>query len=137
MESMDPLQSASEMVKRMRTNTILGPILFILPFSMAALVVVGFTDNDLVQMVFIIINALLVVVLVLSFLGILIFGDKKLLCSEEHVETMRALEILGSQKHEFQTIEVLPAENNPELPDPTASGIPNPKDIKKLEEKHD
>jgi len=121
----NPLQSATEMVKRIRVSSILAPVLWILPYSMAALMFIAvFSDDVLVKWVFVIINSSLFIVLVASFIGILLFGDKKLLCSEEHIEQMRALEILGDQKNTLNVNDNIPAKTNPELPNPKNTDIP-------------
>lgn len=61
------------------------------------------------------------VIFLLSFTGILIFGDKKDLQSENHIFMMRALEVLGDQQHRFKDFRSSKLENNPGLPKPEIS----------------
>ena len=116
--SFDPIKSATEMVKKVRVSSVLSSLLWILPFLIAGLVVVSFTDNFTTQYFFMGAIGLTLLVFLLSFLGILIFGDKKLLQSEDHIYRMKALEFLGDQKNNAEDLRFALVENNPNLPKP-------------------
>lgn len=115
---MDPIKSATEMVKGIRVSSVLGSILFILPFAMGALVIVSFGNNKIIQAFFMWVVGALVVLFILCYIGILLFGNHKDLQSEDHIFCMKALEVLGDQKHQFKDLEMVPAENNPQFPNP-------------------
>ena len=119
--SFNPIKSATEMVKKVRVSSVLSSLLWILPFTIAGLVVVSFTNNFLVQYFLMFVVGAIVIVFLFSFLGILIFGDKKLLQSEDHIFMMRALEVLGDQSHTYKDIKSNTLENNPSLPKPENS----------------
>ncbi|MFA6076558.1 MAG: hypothetical protein WC735_00610 [Candidatus Paceibacterota bacterium] len=116
--SFDPIKSATEMVKKVRVSTVLSSLLWILPFLFAGLVVVSFTDNITVQIFFMWAIGFTLAVFLLSFIGILIWGDKKFLQSEHHIFMMRALEVLGDQQHTYKDFKSSTLENNPSLPKP-------------------
>jgi len=119
--SFDPIKSATEMVKKVRVSTVLSSLLWILPFLFAGLVVVSFTDNTTVQNFFMWAIGATLGIFLLSFVGILIFGDKKDLQSENHIFMMRALEVLGDQQHTYKDFRSSKLENNPGLPKPEIS----------------
>lgn len=106
------------MVRKVRVSTVLSSLLWILPFLVAGLVVVSFTDNTIVQYFFMWAIGATLGVFLISFLGILIFGDKKDLQSEDHIFMMRALEVLGDQQHTYKDFKSSKLENNPSLPKP-------------------
>lgn len=118
------------MVKKVRVSTVLSSLLWILPFLFAGLVVVSFTNNTIVQHFFMWTIGATLGVFLLSFLGILIFGDKKDLQSEDHIFLMRALEVLGDQQHTYKDFKSSKLENNPSLPKPEIS---NSLSINKIE----
>lgn len=117
----DPIKSATEMVKKVHVSNVLSSLLWILPFPFAGLVVVSFTDNTIVQHFFMWAIGSTLGVFLLSFLGILIFGDKKDLQSEDHIFKMRALEVLGDQQYTYKDFKSSKLENNPSLPKPEIS----------------
>lgn len=119
--SFDPIKSATEMVKKVRVSTVLSSLLWILPFLFSGLVVVSFSANVVVQQFFMWAIGSTLGVFLLSFLGILIFGDKKDLQSENHIFMMRALEVLGDQQHTYKDFKSSTLENNPGLPKPENS----------------
>jgi hypothetical protein len=114
----DPIQTAAEMVKRVRINTVHKSLLWIMPFLLASLIVVSFGNNIPVQHFIMYLTGADVGIFLISFVCILIWGDKKLLHSEEHTFMMRALDILGDQKNTYKNIESLISENNPDQADP-------------------
>ena len=119
--AIDPIKSATEMVRKIRVSTVLSSLLWILPFLFAGLVVVSFTGNMIVQYFFMWAIGLTLGVFLLSFLGILIWGDRKDLQSEDHIFMMRALEVLGDQQHIYKDVKSSKLENNPNLPKPETS----------------
>lgn len=126
MANFDPIKSATDMVKQIRVSTVLSSILWILPFLIAALVVVSFTANLTVQYFLMYAVGILIVVFILSFLGILLFGDPKLLQSEDHIYRMKTLEVLGDQSNVVKDLVNSVVQNNPALPDPKNAVIPAP-----------
>lgn len=119
--ALNPIKSATEMVKKVRVSSVLSSLLWILPFLFSGLVVVSFTDNVVVQYFFMWTVGSTLVVFLLSFLGILIFGDKKDLQSENHIFMMRALEVLGDERHTYKDFKSSKLENNPSLSRPEES----------------
>ena len=126
----DPIKSATEMVKQVRVSTVLSSLLWVLPFLFAALVVVSFTGNTTVQTFFMWTVGITLGIFLLSFLGILLFGDHKSLQSEDHIFRMKALELLGDQTHSYQDFKSTPLENNPVLPKPENIVTPPTEEVK-------
>ena len=133
----DPIKSATEMVKHIRVSSVFGSIMFIMPFLLGSLLVVSFSHNVVVEIFLMFIIGILFLVFILSFLGILLFGDHKELQSEDHIFRMKALEVLGDQSHEFIDHHSSIKRNNPALPDPKNSKIPKPSGNKSLEKTHE
>ena len=127
---MDPIKSATEMVKGIRVSSVLGSILYIIPFTLAALVVVSFSSNIIIQTFLMWALGALIGLFVFCFLGILLFGDHKELQSEDHTFRMKALEVLGDQDHQITDLATSSAKNNPQLPSPKEADIPEPSDLK-------
>lgn len=134
---MDPIKSATEMAKGIRVSSVLGSILYITPFTLAALVVVSFGGNTIIQTFLMWVVGALFILFILCYLGILFFGNHKELQSEEHTFLMKALEILGDQSHQFKDWEKAQAENNSQFPNPRDVSIPKPSDRKLLEKDHE
>ena len=130
----DALKSATEMVKQVRVSSVLNPILWVLPVPTIGLVLVSFTGNIMVQYFLMLIIGVPTAVLLLTFLGILAFGDKSLLRSEDYVISMKTLELIGDQKHTYKEIKNSPEQNNPTLSDPKNAEIPEPKKIEQIEQ---
>lgn len=121
--SLDPIKSATEMVKKVRVSTVLSSLLWVLPFLIAGLIVVSFTSNLLIQKFFMWLIGIDFGSIVLSYFGVLLFGDKKYLQSEEHIFMMRALEVLGDQQHIFKDFKSAELGNNPSFPKPEVSDL--------------
>ncbi len=107
------------MVKHIRVSSVLGSLTFILPFLFGALVIVSLFDNNSVQIFFMVATGVVLGVYILSFIGIMIFGDHKELQSEEHLFRMKALEIIGDQKQVVEDIKKINLETNPAIPKPS------------------
>ena len=136
MSLFEPIKSASDVMKKIRISSVLSSLLWTLPFLVSALVVTSFTNNITVQTFFMYTTGAVVLVILCSFIGILLFGDKKLLQSEEHTYRMKVLEFLGDQTHTLENFTTSTAENNPTLPNPaTAEVLPEPKN--KIFETHE
>jgi hypothetical protein len=118
------MKSATEMVKNVRVSSVLGSVIFLIPWSMAALVVSGIAHNEFLEIFFGFVVGILLLVFIPSFVGILLFGDKNDLKSEDYSLKMRALELLGDQNADYKdSLDIIP-ENNPELPSPTKTKVP-------------
>jgi hypothetical protein len=133
---MDPIKSATDMVKGMKVSSVLGSILYMTPYTLGSLILVSFSSNTIIQTFLMFIVASLILLFIISFLGILIFGDHKELQSEEHTYKMKALEILGDQNHKVTNSTSL-SENNPELPVPEDIIMPKPSELKSIEKKYE
>ena len=124
------------MVKGIRVSSVLGSILFIIPFPLAALVVVSFGNNTTIQKFLMLVVGTLIMLFILCYVGILLLGNHKELQSEDHIFRMKALEMLGDQNQQFKDLEEDSAKNNPQSPDPKNAITPRPPDHKSLEEHH-
>lgn len=133
----NPFNSAVEMANHMRVSSVMSPILKIFPYLVAALVVTAFSKNTVVQTFFMWAVGTAGVVVILSYFYILFFRDPKLLQSEEHVETMRALEVIGDQHHTIEGIDQSPLGNNPSIPAPMNEVPLKARKDKSLEESHE
>lgn len=118
MSPVNAFKSATEMGRNLRISSVLSPLLWLLPFLTVALVVVSFGDNTSVQNFFMWAIVAILAIFLLSYTGILLFSDPKLLRSERHFENMRYIETLGDQSHVINVNDTLPIENNPALPNP-------------------
>lgn len=126
----EPFKTATEMARQVRVSTVLNSLLWILPFLLIALVVVSFAGNVVVQKFLMYLIAAVVAVFLLSFIGILIFGDSNLLRSEKHVFNMRMLDMLGDQSRTFEDFKNSLQQTNPAQPDPKDAIATNSGDIK-------
>jgi len=134
----DPIKSATEMARQIRVRNILNPLLWALPFLVAALVVVTiFSDNSTIQSFFMIAIGAEMIVILLTFIAVMLFGDPKLLQSEDHTFNMKALEVLGDQKHNFVDVKDSPIVNNPAEADPKNVEIPPPRELNKPTNDHE
>jgi len=118
MNPVNPFKSATEMGRQLRIPSVLSPLLWVLPFFVSAFVVVSFTDNILAQDFLMWSIIAILIVFLLSYIGILSFGNPKLLRSEHHFETMKFIETLGDEKHTMQVIDSSLVANNPDIPNP-------------------
>ena len=137
MKNMDPMKSATELVKGIRVSSVLGSLVFIIPFFLACLVVVSFGHNVMVQMFLMWMVGSLLFFFMLCYGGILIFGNHKELQSEDHTYRMKALEVFGDQNHKIIDVNESLAENNPELPSPKGVKIPEPSTDLSIEKTHE
>ena len=133
----DPIKSATEMVRHVRVSSVLGSILFTIPFLLGSLVVVAFSSNTAIQIFLMCTIGILYLVFILCFLGILFFGNHNELKSEDHNFRMRALEVLGDQNHILEDSSNALEDTNPTLPDPKNSQIPDSQVNKLLEKDHE
>ncbi|MEK7095096.1 MAG: hypothetical protein AAB917_00365 [Patescibacteria group bacterium] len=120
----DPIKSASEMVKQIRISSVFSSILFIAPYLLGTFILIVLTGNMTAIIFLMFIIGALFLVFILTFLGILLFGDHKDLQSEDQIYRMKALEVIGDQGHTFTEIQKIVSENNPALASPKKTETP-------------
>ena len=130
--NIDPLKSATEMGRQIHVSSVLNSILWPLPYSLSAFVLVSFTDNFFAQIFLMFINGGLLLSVIFCYI-LMLFRDPNLLRSEKHIFLMKALEMLGDQDNTVKELVDSEARNNPDIQDPKNVKTPEFEEIKNLE----
>lgn len=124
MTETNPLKYATDMARQIHVSSALNPLLWMLPLLIIGLLIASFSGNIEVIHFFIWAISVVIFVILVCYVGILLFGNTNLLRSEKHAYRMKRLEIIGDEKHELKTIINQPQITNPSESDPSLVEMP-------------